>query len=92
MILTALPTLSGQTKSSIQQNISQILQLHEELLAELHQVVPLADFTMSAHQETYPVTKAKHPRPLCRTQSCPTIEALPGDWSFTRSETAGTGD
>lgn len=62
MILTALPTLSGQTKSSIQQNISQILQLHEDLLAELHQAVPKADFTQSAHQETCPVTKAKHVR------------------------------
>jgi len=62
MVLTALPTLSGQTRSSIQQNISQILQLHEDLLAELHQVVPQADFTRSAYQETYPVTKAKHIR------------------------------
>ena len=62
MILTALPTLPGQTRSSIQQNISQILQLHEELLAELHQAVPQADFTRSAHQESYPVTKAKHIR------------------------------
>lgn len=62
MILTAFPTLSGQTKISIQQNIAQILQLHEELLAELHQVVPQADFTKSAHQVSYPVTKAKHIR------------------------------
>ncbi|KAF1914219.1 hypothetical protein BDU57DRAFT_287388 [Ampelomyces quisqualis] len=62
MILTALPTLSGQTKSSIQQNISQILQLHEDLLDELHEAVPQADFTKSAHHETYPVTKAKHIR------------------------------
>ncbi|KAF2853415.1 hypothetical protein T440DRAFT_476683 [Plenodomus tracheiphilus IPT5] len=62
MILTALPNLPGQTRSSIQQNISQILQLHENLLAELHQVVPQADFTTSAHQESYPVTKAKHIR------------------------------
>lgn len=62
MILTALPNLSGQTRSSIQQNISQILQLHEDLLADLHRVVPQADFTRSAHQENYPVTKAKHIR------------------------------
>ncbi|KAF2024193.1 hypothetical protein EK21DRAFT_79214 [Setomelanomma holmii] len=62
MILTALPTISGHTKSSIQQNISQILQLHEDLLAELHHTVPQADFTKSAHHETYPVTKAKHIR------------------------------
>jgi hypothetical protein len=62
MILTALPNLSGQTKSSIQQNISQILQLHKDLLDELHHAVPRADFTKSVHHETYPVTKAKHIR------------------------------
>jgi hypothetical protein len=62
LILTALPTLSGQTKSSIQQNISQILQLHEDLLDELHNAIPHADFTNSAYHETYPVTKAKHIR------------------------------
>ena len=62
MILTALPALPGQTKSSIQQNIAQILQLHEDLLAELQQAVPRADLTKVAQTETYPVTKAKHIR------------------------------
>lgn len=62
MILATLPTLLGQTKSSIQQNISQILHVHEDLLTDLHQAVPQADFTKSASQETYPVTKAKHIR------------------------------
>lgn len=62
MILTALPALPSHTKSSIQQNIAQILQLHEELIAELQQVIPRADFTNSAQQEAYPVTRAKHIR------------------------------
>lgn len=62
MILTALPTLPGQTKLSIQNNISQILQLHEDLLADLHATVPQSDCTSSAHQENYQVTKAKHIR------------------------------
>lgn len=62
MILTALPALPCQTKSSIQHNIAQILQLHEDLLSELQQAVPQADFTNSAQQEIYPVTKAKHIR------------------------------
>lgn len=62
MILTALPALPGQTKSAIQQNIAQILQLHEDLLTDLQQAVPQADFTKSAQQETYPATKAKHTR------------------------------
>jgi hypothetical protein len=62
MILTCLPTLSSQTKSSIQQNISQILQLHEDLLDELQHAVPHADSTKSAQQENNPVMKAKHIR------------------------------
>lgn len=62
MILTAVPALPAQTRASIQQNISQILQLHEDLLADLHMVVPHADRTQSAHQETYPITRAKHIR------------------------------
>lgn len=62
MILTAIPALPGQTKSSIQHNIAQILQLHEDLLAELQQTVPQADFTKSAQHETYPITKATHIR------------------------------
>ncbi|KAF1955389.1 hypothetical protein CC80DRAFT_505719 [Byssothecium circinans] len=62
MILTAVPTLSAQMRTSIQQNISQILQLHEDLLDELQHAVPQADFTQSAQQETFPVTRAKHIR------------------------------
>jgi|SRR5690242_10496484 len=62
MILTALPALPSQTKSSIQQNIAQILQLHEDLLSELQEAIPQADLTRSAQQEAYPVTKAKHIR------------------------------
>ncbi|KAF2714037.1 hypothetical protein K504DRAFT_462484 [Pleomassaria siparia CBS 279.74] len=62
MILTSIPAISSQTRVSIQQNISQILQLHEDLLAELHHAVPQADFTQSSQQDTYPVTRAKHIR------------------------------
>ncbi|KAF2638323.1 hypothetical protein P280DRAFT_404969 [Massarina eburnea CBS 473.64] len=62
MILTAVPSLSAQTRTSIQQNISQILQLHEDLLADLQHAVPQADFTQSTQQETFPVTRAKHIR------------------------------
>ncbi|KAF2115106.1 hypothetical protein BDV96DRAFT_93479 [Lophiotrema nucula] len=62
MLLPSVPALTNQTRASIQQNISQILQLHQDLLADLHRSVPHADFTQSAQQETYPVTKAKHIR------------------------------
>ncbi|KAF2017570.1 hypothetical protein BU24DRAFT_152770 [Aaosphaeria arxii CBS 175.79] len=62
MILTSVPTLSNHQRASIQHNISQILQLHQELLADLHRVVPNAEYTQSAQQDPYPVTRAKHIR------------------------------
>ena len=62
MTLSSVPTLSSQTKSSIQLNITQILQLHQDLLVDLHQIVPWADCSSAAHQDTCPVTKAKHIR------------------------------
>ncbi|KAF2177708.1 hypothetical protein K469DRAFT_643975 [Zopfia rhizophila CBS 207.26] len=62
MLLTSIPTLPSQTRASIRQNISQILQLHQDLLSELHQAVPHVDITQNAQEDTYPVTKAKHIR------------------------------
>ncbi|KAF2006591.1 Rho guanyl nucleotide exchange factor [Amniculicola lignicola CBS 123094] len=62
MLLTSVPALTTQTRASIQQNIWQILQLHQDLLGDLHQAVPQADITHPAQQEAYPVTKAKHIR------------------------------
>lgn len=63
MILPSIPGLSNQTRASIQLNISQILQLHQDLLADLQHIVPHSDFTQSvAQQEIYPVTKARHVR------------------------------
>ncbi|KAJ4345126.1 hypothetical protein N0V95_005898 [Ascochyta clinopodiicola] len=55
MILTALPALPGHTKLSIKQNITQILQLHEDLLEEFQQAVPQADFTKT--QTSYQVAR-----------------------------------
>ncbi|OCL09815.1 hypothetical protein AOQ84DRAFT_375486 [Glonium stellatum] len=62
MLLSSVPSLSSQTQAAIQQNVTQILQLHEDLLGELHKTVPHAEYTQTAGQESYPITKAKHIR------------------------------
>jgi len=62
MLLPSVLSLSSQTRAAIQQNVTQILQLHEDLLGELHKTVPHAEYTQSAGQESYPITKAKHTR------------------------------
>jgi hypothetical protein len=62
MLLSSVPSLSSQTRAAVQQNVTQILQLHEDLLGELHKTVPHAEYTQSAGQESYSITKAKHIR------------------------------
>lgn len=44
-ILASLPTLSPGLRSSINQNLTDIIQFHEELLGELHRVVPHSEYS-----------------------------------------------
>jgi hypothetical protein len=44
-ILASLPTLSPGLRSSINQNLTDIVELHETLLGDLHRVVPHSEYT-----------------------------------------------
>ncbi|KAI1368694.1 hypothetical protein F5Y08DRAFT_226774 [Xylaria arbuscula] len=44
-ILASLPTLQHGLRSSINQNLTDIIELHEEILGELHRVVPDSEYT-----------------------------------------------
>ncbi|KAF4426143.1 hypothetical protein FACUT_9876 [Fusarium acutatum] len=48
-LLAALPTLPERLRSSINHNLDQILQLHEEILSELHRVVPDSEYSQADH-------------------------------------------
>ncbi|CZR35201.1 uncharacterized protein FPRO_00677 [Fusarium proliferatum ET1] len=48
-LLAALPTLPERLRSSINHNLDQILQLHEEILGELHRVVPDSEYSQADH-------------------------------------------
>lgn len=54
-ILASLPTLSPGLRSSINQNLTDIIQLHEDLLGDLHRVVPHSEYS----QLDAPSTSAK---------------------------------
>jgi hypothetical protein len=43
--MAALPTLPSGLRSSINQNLSEIVELHEELLGELHHAVPHSEYS-----------------------------------------------
>ncbi|KAB5563548.1 hypothetical protein GE09DRAFT_1220097 [Coniochaeta sp. 2T2.1] len=44
-ILASLPSLAPGLRSSINQNLTEIIQLHEELLGDLHRAVPRSEYT-----------------------------------------------
>lgn len=44
-LLAALPALPGTLRSSINQNLTEMLRLHDEILGELHRVIPNSEYT-----------------------------------------------
>ncbi|PTB64175.1 Dbl homology domain-containing protein [Trichoderma citrinoviride] len=46
-ILAALPSICVGLRSSINQNLTEIVKLHEELLGELHRIVPHSEYTQA---------------------------------------------
>jgi hypothetical protein len=48
-ILASLPSLQHGLRSSINQNLTDIIELHEEILGELHRVVPNSEYTQPDH-------------------------------------------
>ncbi|KAL7790409.1 hypothetical protein V8C37DRAFT_410816 [Trichoderma ceciliae] len=47
-ILAALPSMCAGLRSSINQNLTEIVKLHEELLGDLHRAVPHSEYTQVA--------------------------------------------
>ena len=48
-LLASVPSLSTRKRSSIQRNVGEILQLHEQLISDLHRVTSLASSRESKH-------------------------------------------
>ncbi|KAH7326485.1 hypothetical protein B0I35DRAFT_136518 [Stachybotrys elegans] len=46
-IMASLPTSSAGLRSSINRNLTEIIQLHEEILGDLHRVVPASEYTQA---------------------------------------------
>ncbi|OJD35469.1 rho guanyl nucleotide exchange factor [Diplodia corticola] len=61
-VLESAPSVSSQTRTAIHRNVSQILQLHEDLLGELHRIVPNSEYTHDDVSSSPRPRKAKHSR------------------------------
>jgi hypothetical protein len=51
-LMASIPSLSLNLRASINRNLNEIVELHEELLGELHRVVPHSEYTQPIPAET----------------------------------------
>ena len=49
-----MPTAHAELRSSINRNLTDIIELHEEILGDLHRVVPNSEYTESDRPRTAP--------------------------------------
>jgi hypothetical protein len=61
-VLATMPTMTLQRRKNIQKSVTQIVQLHEELLAELHKVVPNSEATQDDAMPRPQKRKSNHMR------------------------------
>ncbi|KAI1082770.1 Dbl homology domain-containing protein [Whalleya microplaca] len=71
-ILASLPTAHMGLRSSINRNLTDIVELHEEILGELHRVVPDSEYTQP---ERIPVTP--NPPPVKRHHRWRSLDSVP---------------
>ncbi|RGP75012.1 hypothetical protein FLONG3_5880 [Fusarium longipes] len=74
-ILAALPALPERLRSSINHNLDRILQLHEEILGELHRAVPDSEYSQADHL----VVSSKMVGPKTGHRRWSSLDALPED-------------
>ncbi len=75
-ILASLPTLQAGLRSSINRNLTEIVELHEELLGELHRAVPDSEYTQIELTKPFAETSNSHPHHHQRWRS---LDAVPED-------------
>ncbi|RYO87666.1 hypothetical protein DL766_001344 [Monosporascus sp. MC13-8B] len=54
-ILASLPASHPELRSSINRNLTDIVELHEEILGDLHRVVPHSEYTQAGRPSTNPI-------------------------------------
>ncbi|KAI1333382.1 Dbl homology domain-containing protein [Xylariaceae sp. FL0255] len=73
-ILASLPTLHCGLRSSINRNLTDIIELHEEILGELHRIVPNSEYTQPDHIVLKPT-----PNPNQRHHRWHSLDSVPED-------------
>ncbi|KAI0417506.1 hypothetical protein F5X98DRAFT_374642 [Xylaria grammica] len=73
-ILASLPTLQHGLRSSINQNLTDIIELHEEILGELHRIVPDSEYTQPEY-----IAVSPSPAPSQEHHRWHSLDSVPED-------------
>ncbi|KAI0911815.1 hypothetical protein F4823DRAFT_584306 [Ustulina deusta] len=73
-ILASLPTLQPGLRSSINQNLTDIIELHEEILGELHRIVPNSEYMQPEY-----ITVEPSPKPSQEYHRWHSLDSVPED-------------
>ncbi|KAK6187997.1 transcription factor [Pestalotiopsis sp. IQ-011] len=74
-ILASLPTQHSGLRSSINRNLTEIVELHEEILEDLYQAVPESEYTPAEQSHVMPKPAAK----AARHQRWRSLDSVPED-------------
>ncbi|POR33075.1 Uncharacterized protein TPAR_06727 [Tolypocladium paradoxum] len=77
-ILASLPSLCMGLRSSINQNLTEIVELHEEILGELHRVVPHSEYTQLEVPSCVPNSTDQGPSAVQGHRRWASLDAAPG--------------
>lgn len=77
-ILASLPSLCMGLRSSINQNLTEIVELHEEILGELHRVVPHSEYTQLEVPSCVPNSTDQAPAGVQEHRRWASLDAAPG--------------
>lgn len=76
-ILATMPPLSMGLRSSINRNLTEIIELHEEILGDLHRVTPHLEYTQSDVPELSPGMPSDSTSSSPRHRRCASLDAVP---------------
>jgi hypothetical protein len=70
-LMASIPTLSLSLRESINRNLNEIVELHDELLGNLHRVVPHSEYTQLCY------TDRTSPQSACGHHRWRSLDAVP---------------
>ncbi|CEJ81667.1 hypothetical protein VHEMI01785 [[Torrubiella] hemipterigena] len=87
-LFSSVPALSDSFRAAISHNLSQMIELHDEILGELHRAVPNSQYsaTETHPPKPSPIHSQSHPHSLVTHRRCVSLDAVVDNVQIDRSD------